>query len=85
MNLSRAKANAAYRKPENDIRIEQRVCLECGYWMRSTSPAHRICNHCKGEQERHTMRVGDRIRPVEGHTITECWTWETGQFQGGDL
>lgn len=25
-----------------------RRCLKCEWWMHSTGPDHRICNHCKG-------------------------------------
>lgn len=27
--------------------VALRRCLKCDYWMRSTGPDHRLCNHCK--------------------------------------
>ena len=43
-------------------------CLgeECGEWMHSTGPDHRICNKCKGLNPYWRSRVGERagvIRP----------------------
>ena len=29
-------------------RTTLRRCLKCDWWMRSTGPDHRLCNHCKG-------------------------------------
>jgi len=39
-----------------------RRCLQCEWWMRSTGPDHRLCNHCKGIPPSRDERVGARIR-----------------------
>ena len=39
--------------------IELRRCLSCDSWMRSTGPAHRICNECRVEGEHGPRYVPD--------------------------
>lgn len=39
-----------------------RRCLRCDWWMRSTGPDHRLCNHCKGIAPNRHLRVGERIK-----------------------
>ena len=39
-----------------------RRCLRCDWWMRSTGPDHRLCNHCKGIPAHQDGHVGGRIR-----------------------
>lgn len=60
------RISASYTRLSNECHIEQRICLWCTWWMRSTGSAHRKCNHCKRDFGGSPMRVGNRIRPVEG-------------------
>lgn len=80
-SIAKCIQNASYRKPANVTRIEQRVCLACGFWMRSTCSAHRICNQCKGEHPHKVLRVGDRIRPVKGFETSDPWAWEAANIE----
>ena len=64
------------------VGITQRICLWCNWWMRSTNPAHRKCNHCKRDFGGSAMRVGNRIRPVEGIVqAPESWSHDIVDIQ----
>lgn len=73
---------ASYTRLSNEVHIEQRVCLWCNWWMRSTSPAHRKCNHCKHDFGGSPMRVGNRIRPVEGFVLGDPWRVDAKEIEG---
>lgn len=65
------RISASYTRLSNECKIDQRICLWCNWWMRSTGPAHRKCNQCKRDFGGSAMRVGNRIRPVEGLSWTD--------------
>lgn len=65
------RVSPSYTRLSDEPRIDQRICLWCNWWMRSASAAHRKCNHCKRDFGGSPMRVGNRIRPVEGLTWTD--------------
>lgn len=41
--------------------ITLRRCLGCDRWMRSTGPAHRRCNPCKGISPYYKQGPGSRL------------------------